>query len=42
MPGDPARSILSAPTLAELVHRLVAALHPLAPAYPLPHYRSAK
>lgn len=28
--------------LGELVHRLVAALHPLAPAYPLPHYRSAK
>lgn len=28
--------------LDDLVHRLVAALHPLAPAYPLPHYRSAK
>lgn len=28
--------------LGELVPRLVAALYPLAPAYPLPHYRSAK
>ena len=28
--------------LGELVRRLVGALYPLAPAYPLPHYRSAK
>lgn len=28
--------------LAELVTYLVAALHPLAPGYPLPHYRGAK
>ena len=30
------------PLLADLVHRLLAALAPLAPAYPLPHYRVAK
>ena len=30
------------PALTDLVHRLLAALAPLAPAYPLPHYRSAK
>jgi hypothetical protein len=28
--------------LEDLVHRLLAALAPLAPAYPLPHYRAAK
>jgi hypothetical protein len=37
-----ASSATSRTALGELVHRLVAALHPLAPAYPLPHYRSAK
>lgn len=30
------------PGLTDLIHRLLAALVPLAPAYPLPHYRSAK
>ena len=30
------------PALGDLVRRLVAALYPLAPAYPLPHFRSAK